>query len=435
MKASFQDIVELYRLCGKPEINGGVFLFDGSINDELSFAVRQLEDNGSDFAEILDSVDYSDPFRFEVSVSCNSKVQFCESFSDLIGNARTLSKGVPLECVYVKDVDWSSSDNDRCHKYENLVNACTLTRTLCELSDSADTESNPHFNLLYLSLPQKKEGVPDSFQLKTIIVPDVVDLKLKHVRIVEAIKDQVDLGAPNAEERAQILLGAISEVLGEVDAETPPHKFFYCLLCEWDLVLKKYRHNLQIYLKKFSFEKLRQELGQATVEHGQKVGAAFGDIASKLLALPLSVVLLEKVYSSDSHVSKVLFFAGLCLVSIVMASMVQNQKLIFLRLRSAQGLLFTGVQSGKGFFSKEIREFMADSREQAETQERYLESVIRIFQWLAWVPILSGCYFVFLAEKVDAELVVSCLLKFLSSIGDFLLSPYLSNFCATCILP
>lgn len=399
MKISFQEVVELYRLSGLPEINGSSFCYEGALTADLEAAVRRLESQGSQFAELVDSVEYTTPFRFEIMVVGDSRTQFCSTFPELIDQAKTLSKGVLLENVFIRDQDWSSYDETFSQAFENIKSACLLVRNLSNLSEMSDISSSPTYNTLHITMPERKGAPPTTFHLKTIITTDILDISLNHVNLVGLIKAQIDAGGVHADERAQIFWSAVSEVLEEshLDMSQP----FVFLLKNWDSVLRVYRHNLQIYLKKFSFEKIKQELCQTTIEHSQKIGSAFGDIASKLLALPLSVVLLERLYESDSMTSKILCFAGLALTSTILASLIRNQQLSFERMRSSQKLMLSGLQSERNYFTREIREFMNISIEQTSDQETYISRIISLYKILSWIPIFFGLLFIFLIDSTD----------------------------------
>lgn len=188
-----------------------------------------------------------------------------------------------------------------------------------------------------------------------------------------------------------ILQSAIAEVLasaGSVQA-------FEFLVLHWSQVLSIYRHNLRAFLCEYSFDKVRKEIASTEIEYATKLSGVLGDVAGKLLGLPIAAgggVLLVKASSVSEFV---IVAAGLITVSVIFLLVIWNQWLQFKRLGETSSFIFQQYESKLTTYPMKLREPIIQGRGMLLKQARFLKKTLFAVGVIATVPTLFVCWMTF----------------------------------------
>ncbi|ORL59202.1 hypothetical protein IPC442_16725 [Pseudomonas aeruginosa] len=277
----------------------------------------------------------------------------------------------------------------------NLKKVCRLVHLLSELAIGVDRETNRAFFNLFFALPQDGVKPPRTFLIATKVTPEMAEVRLNHLDLLEQILHPKNSSKPNLLERVMMFRLSIADVLDTAgDCGNP----FMIVVQEWSKILSQYRINLQSYVHGFSFEKVRQEVARAELEYAKSLSEILGDIAGKLLALPVSVAGILLVYKSNDPLEVWVLSVGLVVISFILLSTIKNQKLQVNRLQHSFTMAFEDFEARMNTYPRRIQELLAETATQLEVQVKSLNNTFEILGKISWLPVLGVA--VILATKV-----------------------------------
>ncbi|WP_254996746.1 hypothetical protein [Pseudomonas sp. S12(2018)] len=383
----FSIVVSLYRSCGRPAINGGVFRYEGAPNSQIFDLAELCRGLDARHGSLIDCYENAGVLTVEFRVPRSSDGAFYFSFAEYVRSARTLGKGVASENFYIVSVDWAPFDRDGNLNFDRIKGVCALITNLSSLANWIDDKSNDSYMSLYFSLPADKDKPPRNVVISTKFSEDMLAVELRFNGLVAELVSDKNRDKLHIAERKLIFGMALADM-----AERCPQgeETFSFIVSNWAGVVSLYRHSLQAYLYGFSFDKVRGEVAKAEIEFAGKLSSVLGDISGKLLALPVSiagVVALNKFKLGLEFYSGVL---GVFLVSAILLMVVWNQWLQVDRLKHSFDIVFGQFKGKIGSYPKPLREALQKSIGQVSSQVAFLDFTFGFFMLLATTPIFCS---------------------------------------------
>jgi len=172
-------------------------------------------------------------------------------------------------------------------------------------------------------------------------------------------------------------------VLGEATNDNADLTY---LAGHWDKVLAKYQYDVDTYISRFSFDKVRKEISQAEVDFVTKIQAVVGESSSKLLGLPLSLVAVIGVYHAASLVESILLTLGALLIAVLFSGFTENQRLQLGRIEHAFKTVFDSINLKTDQPPLVVRERLDEAKGAFHAQVQFSRRTLWTVRTLAWVP-------------------------------------------------
>lgn len=381
----FSQIVCLYRNAGRPELIDGSFSYEGGYDKVLARIIETCKGLPQHYGRFLDvKCSEQDGCSFTFKLPSSEHGKFFADVPALVNGSTSMNKGVFPSNVYVVDIDWSDSDTEERDCIVSLRRVCRLVHLLAELAIGVDRETNRGFFNLFFALPQDGVKPPRSFLISTKITSDMIGVKLNHLELLEQILHPKNANKSHLLERMMMFRLSIADVLDSVGAPGEP---LLIIVKEWGAILSQYRINLQSYVHGFSFEKVRQEVARAELEYAKSLSAILGDIAGKLLALPVSLAGLVFLNKSDDLLETWVLSLGLLVASYILLSTINNQKLQVKRLKHSFDMVFEGFESRKHTYPKKIQTLLVETVTQLNGQVQSLRNTFHLLRQISWIPV------------------------------------------------
>lgn len=378
----FATVVKLYRELGRPPIVDDRIVYDGPLSEEIIACVETCKNLNEKYGR-LDDADINGGMIEIDFMLPSGTVGFHKSFESFIVSTPTLSKGKLPESFYIIDEDWSPTDTTTNKKFEQITLCCDLVNNLCKLALVADRSSSGSHENLFFSLPGDKEKKPKTFVLETKLDASILNTKIRHTKLVKSLADDKNEGKLHLEERKLFFWTAVADVL---ESAGEKERTFTYVLRNWENVLQKYWQNLQTYVHGFSFDKLRGELAKAELEFGTKLSTALGDLAGKLLALPVSLGGLVLLNKAESKTEIYATASGIVMASIIFCTLLANQWLNIQRINNAFNITFGEFKKKLDTYPRKIQDLLRNTDKEITKQRRFLKFTIGLFFFLAMTP-------------------------------------------------
>jgi hypothetical protein len=398
----FAELVALYREIGRPPEISGHVEFSGIATPALLVLLDKLK-QAPDHLVTFDSLNIVNGIAsFEMRLPSNEAGKFYASVSDFVHRTPSLGQGKFPKNFYVYDIDFSSTDDLAPQAIVNLAECCEFIRLLAVLAidtEGAVTVGGEGRLIFVLAADGKSPS-------KTLTVHTKVDercagVHIPHLNLLRALLSDDRKNQIHVEERRAIMRLAIADTLANKEED-----LFYELIREWRGVLLKYRHNFLAFLNQYSFEKVRKEIATAEVEHASKLSSVLGDIAGKLLALPITLAGVILLRNSANNFDFVVLAAGLAIVSLVFVGILVNQWLQVERLKESFNLIFSQYTEKVGTYPMKLQAPVRKAQAAALRQQHVLQITFALFIILALVPIFAVVVVVIERHALlDSELV------------------------------
>lgn len=380
----FPRVVNLFRLAGRPKISDGTFSYEGLCSPELADSIVECRALAHFYGGLIEDYLEGDHCSFTFKLPSNEHGKFYENISSFLNAGSSVNKGEFPSNFYIVDIDWVDSDNEEPVVITNLRSVCRLVHLLTFLAVGVDRETNRSFFNLFFALPQDGIKPPRSFLVATKVSAEMLEYKLRHLELLAQILDPKNAGKPNQAERLMMFSLSVADVL---DSHEGGADSLLVIVREWDAILSQYRINLQSYVYGFSFERVRQEVARAELEYAKSLSSILGDIAGKLLALPVSFAGLVILNNSSNLLEVWVVSLGLLVASCVLLSIIKNQEIQVERLKHSFDMVFEGFESRKDTYPKKIQSLLAQTVEQLNRQVNKLERTFSLLVKLSLVPV------------------------------------------------
>lgn len=380
----FEQAVQIYRGLDKPEFSDdNSFKISIARTDAVEALIKEGEDLDPRFGEY-------EFFRKGSIVNVEGRLPrgdgggFYISVDKFFTATPTLARGSLPDNFYVRSIDYSSTDQVKPSQIVGIEKVAKFIRLIGDFSEVKLNETPIHETprLIFILPPDGK--LPQ----RTIVVPiqleaNALTNKLAHLTVVQGLADPHFDEKFHIEERRLVMRSALGDVLHNAGGES---NLFTYLVQHWDEVLKKYRHNFQAYINRFAFDDVRNKLAAAEIEYASKLSGVLGDIAGKLLAVPISIAALIPLAEAKTQVTFWIGFLGLCSVSLVYFFILANQTLQIDRLKSSFSLIFDPFFERVNTYPSVLKKVVIARQAEVSKQSIFLERTLLLFKVLSVAP-------------------------------------------------
>lgn len=383
----FSCVVGLYRALGAPVIEGNVVTYHGLPTPDITASLAACSTLQPAFGKIQHrEFDEAGLLELELQLPSNEFGRFYLTVEEL-ARSGSFGKGQFPTNIYVVELDWADFDASVPIEILKLRRVCRLIELLAMLAVGVDKESSPYTYNLFFALPPDGSKPPRTFLLATLVNEHVLEHELRSLSLLEEILNKKNQNKAHLSERKLMIRMAIASVIEKFENE-PNH--FLVLIREWNDVIAIYRANLQTYVYNFSFEKARRELGQAEIDYGTKLSGVLGDIAGKMLALPVSLAGWVVLKKSDSAFESFVVVLGLIVVTLVLLSILHNQMLQVKRLLHSFNVVFDDFKNKIKTYPPKLQSLLRTTIEQIEEQGVTVRRTFLFLQTLAFFPAVGA---------------------------------------------
>lgn len=383
----FAYVVALYRALGTPTIKEGVISYDGQPTPEIIAALRMCDDLPAAYGKFEYRSAEADTLEIEFRVPSNESGRFYTSLSEFVSRNGSLGKGHFPSNVYIIELSWADCDDTQPPAIKALRQVCRLIELLSMLAIGVDKDSSPDGYNLFFALPPDGAKPPRTFLLPTQVDVKVLDYELRHLSLLEEILNRKNENKAHLSERKLMIRMAVASVIEKFESEP---SLFLVIVREWREVLATYRANLQTYVYSFSFERVRREVAQAEIDYGTKLSGVLGDIAGKMLALPISLAGLVVLNNTNSPFEGFILVLGLTLVSVVLFAILHNQTLQTERLLHSFNVVFDDFKDKIKTYPPKLQGLLKITIGQVERQGRTLTNTFRLLKVLSLLPVAGA---------------------------------------------
>ncbi|WP_432218623.1 hypothetical protein ACREYJ_04685 [Pseudomonas kribbensis] len=383
----FSHVVALYRALGAPTIEDGVVSYEGASTADIQAALRKCDGLPAAFGKFEHLSEEADALEIEFRLPSNESGRFYSSLGEFVARNGSLGKGHFPSNVYITELCWSDSDEVDPPEIKSLRRICRLIELLALLAIGVDKDSSPDGYNLFFALPPDGAKPPRTFLLPTQVDIKVLDYELNHLSLLEEILNRKNENKAHLSERKLMIRMAVASVLEKFESE---QNLLLVIVREWREVLANYRANLQTYVYSFSFERVRREVAQAEIDYGAKLSGVLGDIAGKMLALPISFAGLVVLNNTASKFEAFILVLGLAVVSIVLLAVLRNQMLQTERLLHSFNVIFEEFKDKIKTYPPKLQGLLKITIDQVDKQGETLSKTFQLLIGLSILPIAGA---------------------------------------------
>ncbi|MCP1485289.1 hypothetical protein J3D48_001602 [Pseudomonas fluorescens] len=383
----FSHVVALYRALGAPTIEDGVVSYEGAPTAEIISAIRMCDELPAAYGKFEHLSEEADSLEIEFRLPSNESGHFYSSLAEFVARNGSLGKGQFPSNVYITELRWADSDDIDPPEIKSLRRVCRLIELLALLAIGVDKDSSPDGYNLFFALPPDGAKPPRTFLLPTQVDVKVLDYEINHLSLLEEILNRKNENKAHLSERKLMIRMAVASVIEKFESEP---NLLLVIVREWREVLATYRANLQTYVYSFSFERVRREVAQAEIDYGTKLSGVLGDIAGKMLALPISLAGLVALEKTTSKFEGFILVLGLAVVSVVLLAILHNQMLQTERLLHSFNVIFDDFKDKIKTYPPKLQRLLRITIDQVDKQGLTLTRTFRLLKGLSLIPILGA---------------------------------------------
>lgn len=383
----FHAVVELYRACGRPPVVDSTFAFEGVCSARLERAIRSCEKLGEQFGRFLEPLAIEEDRTVSLvwCLAANENARFYDTDWDLINGSLRPSQGVALAAYYIVSEDYMGGEEDTPELVARLKILVTLIQSLARISQQVASAPNDPLSLIFV-IPADENSPPRTIQLITHVTVDTVRAATINIGVLRSLTE-ANTGELHVEERKSLFRLAVADILGNTPGDR--HDFTY-LVSHWKDVLAKYHYDVDVYISRFSFDKVRKEIAKAEVDFVTNIQTVVGESSSKLLGLPLSLAAVIGIYHATSLVESLLLALGALFIALIFSGVTENQRLQLQRIDQAFKTVFDPLTDKANSLPAIITERLDCAKKAFAKQLRFSSSSLMVIRILGWVPVLMA---------------------------------------------
>lgn len=382
----FDRVIHLYRICGRPPIIGSAFSYEGVASQEIRAAITGCEELLEQYGQFSGPPEFEREGRvtFEWRLAANENARFYESVSALADGSFSPSRGVMPGGYYITEIDYAAGEAPPPEEVARLISLASLVSELGKIAQPVQGGPADPLTLLFV-LPADDKDPPKTIQLVTRILSPMLQMSEPDLGPLRALTAQGEAGLLHQEERRSLFRLAVADVLGNKGHATAE---LSQLVSQWGRVLSKYQHDVDAYISRFSFEKLRKEISQAELDFLVKLQGVLGDGATKLIGLPLSLAAVIGIYHASSLVESMLLALGSLMITGLFSAYARNQRLQLDRVRDAFDVMFDPFDKKVEGYPESLKASLRNATTGFGVQFRFSVCLLTMFRFISWFPTL-----------------------------------------------
>jgi len=399
----FCSVIELYRASGKPGISANCISYEGVGSKKLAAALAACAHLDERFGRFGDG-----PYlkggnvEFSWSLGSNDSGGFYLSVDDFITRCESLHRGVVPDNFYLADldflctapvgpIDFSKGAPDRFAnapvEIQKIDALCRLVRLLGDLSlaGSLLAEAGRPSHLVFVK-PASSGAAPVTVEVVTRINQQMLTRDAMDLTVLADLLSKGESGKVRTEEYRAVFRLAIASIGAE---ESGASNRFFWIVEQWDRILARFSYDVECLVDRLSFEGLRREIVDTELAFVGRVNMSIVDNATKFLGIPLSLVALTTVLSSESISSDVVVCLGALLVSLVVSGVA---KAVGYQL-SSTATAFEGVLRNlrtRATGAGQVAGTLNHLQKTFSDRLAFARTAVATFHLLAWLPPCVG---------------------------------------------
>lgn len=314
-------------------------LIDYDNNNELHLQFEDLDKRSVDIYESK----IGDKIKVSFELPRNNDIFVAKDVGDLINKTSILSK-VSNYIVYSADfVSWRDNieDNSQVYAYEKICEFISL----CLKNDIL--EHHHSVNKLFLFYSNTKLIVPCDFNARSL----TYDVGKDFDRIIQKFNSDI-----HKSDRAHMLRSSLYKILNNCNESKRLHH----LVSKSSNFVKLFEQDYDLFISQFCFDTEKDKIFESKREFLSKLSQLLSGIQGKLLAIPLSLVLILGQMKTKPEDSPLLINSLILLSSIVFT--VIMLVLLFSQL-TAISAIRQEVKAKKSRFELELADLYGDVKE------------------------------------------------------------------------
>lgn len=389
-------IVEIYRMAGKPVING-VYL---SLTINYSLALYELIKKltlHSHYKKyivpdeftidgVLVEIDNIPNTWNEVSITFqlprDSIHRFHKTINELINFSSVRNGDFPSD-FYILDLDYYADDVTKPAVIQKVESICRLIKSLAKLAhyhDKKSTDGEPRLVFILGSEGKSKAAI-----LQPSITEEMLGFEDFDCSVVEQLQEEFSSEDVNHHlEKRGIFRNTLVEFINDNNYD------FHQLVKHWTELRISYDNNLSVYLSGFNFHKARKEIASAELDFSEKTSKTISELTTKILAIPVSLLAALGVLKVKGNTEQLIVLTGVILTSIIIHLLIVSQKKQLTRINHAKDLVFTPFKNKLKKYPDELKKDIEMALDNLESGEIFSQRLLNAFFFLSWMPTLVG---------------------------------------------
>lgn len=383
-------MVYLYRIAGKPAVQGMYLPLKLSYSLEVDELIRQLL-NSKQFNRYVEQIEFDglsndvsevpenwDALSISLKLPRDNVSRFHPSVNDLIGFSSLRNGDFPND-FYIIDLDYYTSDIVKPEPIIKIENICRLIKSLSKLAhyhDRKSTDGEPR--LVFI---QGADGRSKSAIIQPTIQAEMLEMEDFDCRIVEQLQEELSSEDVNHHvEKRGIFRNTIVEFINENNFK------FIDLVKNWTDFRLAYDNNLSVYLSGFNFHKARKDVASAELEFAEKISKTLSELTAKILAIPVSILAALGILKLNDVADQLVVFFGVLVTSIAIHLLIMSQKKQLARIVHAKSLVFLPFQARLKKYPEDLKKSLEKTLEQLNKNESFAKCVLNAFYFFCWLP-------------------------------------------------
>lgn len=391
---SILSLVKLYRTVERPKLTRGMFCGSMDLLEIRELVLDISKKETGVFTELVFNNEYyeDDPsqlpsspgiLHFKVKPRLSSEKTFHENISELLKNDPKIGKGQFPSDFYLIDEDYYSGSSDTNVNVDSLEKICCLIDSLSKLAHYHDAKSKSRFFRLVFIKPEEV-GVSQALVLETMVDEEVIEMA-KDVDVSRIIHlcDSDQVKDAHYREKIGVFGNTMSEfVNGKPENEKP----FHYLVRNWSGFLETFDKNLAVYISGFAFHKAKREVAEAEVDISSKLSSVLGDIAGKLLSIPISFAAVALIPKAGGVLQSSIIILGLLVASWIVSELLKNQRRRLHRVVHSKDIVLNSIEGRRETYPKDLREEVDKITCELNRDQGEIENLLKVYLKICWLP-------------------------------------------------
>ena len=385
----FADVVRLYRACGQPSWNGAAFAYDGPISADIQAAATACSIENFAFGHFEGGVESvgDGTIEFLFRTPANERGRFFANAAAFVQEAKAVSGGSLPLAYYLVGEDYLSGELNVPPRLAQALLLSRLAVLLGRIASHASEEPDGPLRLTF-NLPPTAVEAPRAIILTTRITPDCLELPAPDLSKLEALLSPGADSQLHVHEYRQVFRMSVTEVLAALPERDSSPRFDY-LVRSWATVLQRDQFNTEIYVSKFSFNKLKSDIAKTELDFAGRVAAVLGDSTGKLLALPLSAAAIAAMLKVATVYEALALLISVIIGGVLILAVAKNQTLAYQRVSAGFELAMSDLVDAERQRPEALSKALVDARAGFKSQADHLVNVTAAVRWLAWAVMLA----------------------------------------------
>ena len=393
---SILQLIELFRISGKPAVVGGTFSASLSYASQISLLVTATrESRSANFDEII--VDDTEIFgdeplpqnwhtiQFTLRLPVSSAERFYQSVDDLIKFPQTSRGEIPAK-FYVVDNDYTGGEEPVPPKLEKLYTICKLIKSLSCLANYHDEKADSGYYKLVFIQPNDAQYLPATV-IETKVSEEILEFPTPDISLVQGLCSE----AAKTDPHYNLQIGVFSVTITDFVSRAPGNGLsFSYLIQNWKDFLEAYQQNLSTYLSGFAFHKAKKEVAEAELKIAEQFSKVISDITIQLFSIPVSFAGVIVMAKPVDFVESSLVEIGLIIAALLIAGTVANQQRQLSCISDAKNIVLNAFEGKKESYPDELKIAIREMIIKLGKGERNLRRSLASFRVLSWVPPFAG---------------------------------------------